>query len=318
DASTWYADADSDTFGNASSTTMSCSQPSGYVSDATDCDDTTSSTYPGATELCDLVDNDCDNTTDEGVESTFYADADDDGYGDAASTETACEADDGFVSDSTDCDDTDATVYPGAPELCDDQDNDCDSDGSIDENATDQTTWSRDHDDDGYGDSDVTYPSCDAPPGYVDMSGDCDDTDESVNPLATEVFNEIDDDCDGETDEGTSCTTMIEIFDGAGEATSITGVVSDDSTLDGEWYPMGVTGVSVSPASLGGDEWMYEILMDLCVSTSGMIVIDAEFEDGTSLCDDGTSTYYAWMDDIELDGVVYDNGDGTCAVQLSR
>ena len=48
DALTWYEDSDSDTFGNASVSKPSCAQPSGYVSDNTDCDDSLDSIYPGA------------------------------------------------------------------------------------------------------------------------------------------------------------------------------------------------------------------------------------------------------------------------------
>ena len=317
--SAFYADMDSDSFGNASVSTMACLAPSSYVSDSSDCDDTSSSTYPGATEMCDLVDNDCDGTADEGVETTFYADADADNYGNASVTESACEASSGYVSDATDCDDTDTTVNPGADEYCDDVDDDCD--GSVDEDAVDQTTWSRDRDEDGYGDPDAaTFTSCDAPSGYVESSGDCDDTDAEVNPAATEVFNEYDDDCDGEVDEGTSCATVIEILNDGGEATSISGIVSDDSALDGEWYPGGVSGVSVTPTSLGGDDWMYEIAMDLCITTTGSVIVDAEFEDGSSLCESMASTGLidAFMDEIELDVLAFDNGDGTCSTQITR
>jgi photosystem II stability/assembly factor-like uncharacterized protein len=57
--------------------------------------------------------------------TSWYADNDGDGYG-AGTAILACEAPAGTVADNTDCDDDDATVYPGAPELCDGIDNNCD------------------------------------------------------------------------------------------------------------------------------------------------------------------------------------------------
>ncbi len=63
---TWYADADGDGFGVPSDTVESCEQPSGYVDDASDCDDRDGSVYPYADEGCDDLDNDCDGDVDEG------------------------------------------------------------------------------------------------------------------------------------------------------------------------------------------------------------------------------------------------------------
>ena len=79
DADTWYADADGDSFGSSRYPLDACDQPSGYVSDSTDCDDTDADINPGATETADGVDEDCDGTVDEGTE---YYDDDGDGYKD--------------------------------------------------------------------------------------------------------------------------------------------------------------------------------------------------------------------------------------------
>ena len=98
-----------------------------------DCDDGNSAINPGATEVCDGVDNNCDGTIDEGVSTTFYLDSDNDGYGNAAQTIVACTAPEGYVSNSLDCDDGNSAIYPGATEVCDGVDNNCNG-------VTDETT----------------------------------------------------------------------------------------------------------------------------------------------------------------------------------
>ena len=75
---------------------------------------------PEADEVCDEVDNDCDSTVDNDDAldaSTWYADTDGDGYGDAGVSSTACDHPEAMPDDATDCDDADASVYPGATEL---------------------------------------------------------------------------------------------------------------------------------------------------------------------------------------------------------
>jgi hypothetical protein len=107
-----------DGFGNAGAPLLNCGQPVGYVSDSTDCDDSDSTSYPGATEVCDGVDNNCDNSIDEGLNQTlYYEDADLDGFGSTASILTCEVLGAGFSLDSTDCDDSDSTIHPGANEI---------------------------------------------------------------------------------------------------------------------------------------------------------------------------------------------------------
>ena len=88
--------------------TLSDADGDGYFSDE-DCDDSSSAVYPGSEELCDGVDNDCDGDIDEGVTSTFYLDADGDGFGDNDDTLEACDVREGYVAIGNDCDDTNAS-----------------------------------------------------------------------------------------------------------------------------------------------------------------------------------------------------------------
>ncbi|MCB9762036.1 MAG: putative metal-binding motif-containing protein [Alphaproteobacteria bacterium] len=183
----------------------------GYDVEA-DCDDGDPAVHPGADEVCDGVDNNCDGTVDEDATDapTWYPDADADTFGDPASPATACAAPEGHVADATDCDDADATVHPGADEVCDGVDQDCD--GEVDEDATDAPTWYADADADTFGDPTVTVDACEAPEGHVADATDCDDADATVHPDAIDDCDRIDNDCDESIDEGIA-DTVCEDFE---------------------------------------------------------------------------------------------------------
>ncbi|MES2642576.1 MAG: MopE-related protein [Myxococcota bacterium] len=197
--STWYADADGDTYGDLDAPTNACDRPDGAVLDATDCDDTTSNAYPGNAEVCDEIDNNCDGTVDEGVTTTYYADFDSDTYGNSSLTQEACAVPTGYTTNDDDCNDSVRTVNPAATETCNSVDDDCD--GTVDDGATDMNTWYADTDADAYGNASVSMRACTAPAGYVAVSTDCDDARALTNPGATEYCNTYDDDCDGSVDE---------------------------------------------------------------------------------------------------------------------
>ncbi|MCB9741189.1 MAG: putative metal-binding motif-containing protein [Alphaproteobacteria bacterium] len=127
----WYGDSDGDGFGNVLFYTQACEPPTGYVDSRNDCDDGDATAYPGAPEVCDGADNDCDGAVDDDDDDTvdqptWYSDVDLDGYGDDSSVLVQCEAPSGAVDEGGDCDDASDAVYPGAFDDCDGLDNDCD------------------------------------------------------------------------------------------------------------------------------------------------------------------------------------------------
>ena len=197
----WYPDTDGDGWGDGSGAVQDCAQPAGYVLDGTDCDDADPLVNPAGAEVCDGVDQDCDGLIDDDAADAtlWYADADLDGYGDPAAPVYACALSVGISASADDCDDADSAVNPGAAEICDGLDNDCD--GTIDTGVGVGYTWYADADGDGFGDNTLTTVTCATPGGYVQTGGDCDDTDAAYNPGAVEsdCTDPNDYNCDGAT-----------------------------------------------------------------------------------------------------------------------
>jgi hypothetical protein len=166
--------ADDDSTGDDDTTEASDVDGDGYPAEE-DCDDGDPLTYPGADELCDGLDNDCDGLVP--AEET-----DDDG--------------DGFLA-CTECNDGSVSVNPDAVEICDGIDNDCD--GAIDEeDGNQQFHWCLDADGDGYGDPAFDTYDCGEPGGYAYNCTDCDDANGTVYPGAEEICGDlVDNDCDG-------------------------------------------------------------------------------------------------------------------------
>jgi hypothetical protein len=255
--STWYADADADGYGDPLESVEACSPPEGYVEDRSDCEDGDAQVHPDASEVCNGIDDDCDDKIDDAdasldtsTRSSFYDDDDGDGYGDPDTETETCSPPSGAVSDATDCDDADAHVNPAQTEVCNGLDDDCDGDIDDDDSSLDTSTWDTFYDDtdgDGYGDPDAGSQACAAPSGTVADDTDCDDSESSVSPAETEVCNEVDDDCDGDIDDDDSSLDTStqstwyadDDLDGYGDAGATTqaceepsGYVEDDTDCD--------------------------------------------------------------------------------------
>ncbi|MEY4118905.1 MAG: hypothetical protein RLZZ116_2233 [Planctomycetota bacterium] len=207
-----YVDADADGFGNPAANGTFCVLPAGYVVNSSDCNDGDASIHPGAAEVCNDIDENCDGSADEGVPTNdYYRDADIDGFGDALviARDCAMVPPAGYVANATDCNDGAANVHPGADERCGDRDIDNDCDGSFDESESiDLIRFYADIDEDGAGDAAASVLRCEMPQGFVANSTDlCPSNGALVQPVT--YFRDFDQDEFGDANNTVSvCETL--------------------------------------------------------------------------------------------------------------
>jgi hypothetical protein len=220
----YFADNDGDTYGEMADVILACVTPPGYVESAGDCNDNDPAINPSTSEICNLIDDNCNGFADEGAGNVYYLDSDSDGYGDLSISTISCSTPASFVENYSDCDDTNASLNPSAIEICNGIDDNC-ADGI--DNGLQFNNYYSDIDGDGYGDASSVTTSCSEPAGFVVDNSDCDDTMSSVNPNESETCNGIDDDCDTQVDEDGGNTYYADVDgDGYGDVSNTTNACS--------------------------------------------------------------------------------------------
>ncbi len=293
--------ATSDTSDIVDSSTGGDSEPSttdldsdGYSTEDGDCDDENAEVYPGRTEDCNGIDDNCNDQVDEG-----QPDSDGDGLADCMDVEDCDGADndgDELVDEGFPDNDGDGDADCISEEICDDIDND--GDGLVDEGF------------DGDGD------------GHAECTTDCDDTDENINPDALEVAGDLEDnDCDGMVDEvewAVGDLVITELMVNPGASSDARGEwIEVKNTTNRELYLNGL----VLSSSTDGDSHAIVSEDMLVLSASSILVMG---NNGDTSVNGNVTLDYVYSDmslsneiddltisagDIVIDVVAWDDGD---------
>ncbi|EKD41489.1 MAG: BNR repeat protein [uncultured bacterium] len=158
----------------------------GFTPIQNDCNDSHAGINPDSSDFCgDHLDANCSGDETDAVDiTTYYADNDNDAFGNPYVILKACLQPDHYVTNHSDCDDSQASINPNIQELCGDTiDQDCNG------NDLDCSTVDADSD------------------GFTPAAGDCDDSHASIHSNATEICDGIDNNCSGGIDENFGQTT---------------------------------------------------------------------------------------------------------------
>ena len=274
---TWYQDSDGDGYGNLTVTLQNCGQPVGYVANSTDCNDAASAVNPGAVEVYNGIDDNCNNTVDEGFTPlNYYLDNDGDGVGGATFVVNVTSPGPNYTLISGDCNDNNPNIFPGNTEICDNLDNDCDL--LIDEGLT-FVSYYQDLDGDSYGNASVMLSSCTPPLGYVLNSTDCQDNSASINPAAFDIpGNGIDEDCSGLDAPIVPLILGLYEFTGA-SACPVTSNLVTSQPVNALFSPFSNLGVICSPTAnvFSASAWNLSNTIDLNQYNEFSVVADSCF-----------------------------------------
>ena len=275
---------------------------------------------PSAPEICNQIDDDCNFQIDNGVPtSIWYLDNDSDGFGDINNVSQSCHQPAGMISDSGDCDDSDPLIHPAADELCSDNvDNNCNNIINEADLAIDAFAGYQDTDGDGFAGGEIEY-DCYTPFPLSDQEStspdfDCDDTEPEVHPDAVEECDAIDNDCDGNIDSASACSTCdFNTYDGNNYLFCETTSVWDTAKGVCKINP-GYTLVTINDQA--ENNWLISIIegytyaySDSFPQTSSGSDADGDGFYGSEDCDDTDDTIFPGAEEQPLDGIVQDCDD---------
>ena len=312
DALMWYQDADQDGFGNPDEIHYSCELVAGYIDNSDDCNDFNNTIHPDADEYCNEIDDDCDGQEDEDSpigSDTYYQDLDQDGFGDPNNVILACIQPLGTQTNSDDCNDSDTSIYLGALEICDGQDNAC---------AGQIPSSESDDDGDGYVECFIHSSGWDG--ASISGDEDCNDSDITVYPNATELCDGLPNSCQGslpvdETDLDGDGYVLCSIDSGGWDGSSAVIGGDDCDNSDVLTHPFAGFLESNSSACMtdgDGDGYGSEFPLGNAVAGTDCDDADANLNPGPGICPEGESCNdILFYDALAASGSYVIDPDGT-------